>query len=75
MIRTCAVCILLWVLYIVMSSAYVIMCTFSGGCGMSDVYMLKSVGDRTPPCGTPVCCILICDFVLLYVVYICLPFK
>ena len=22
--------------------------------GMSAVYMLNSVGDRTPPCGTPV---------------------
>ena len=21
--------------------------------GVSDVYMLKSVGDSTPPCGTP----------------------
>ena len=28
---------------------------FTGACGVavSDVYMLKSVGDRTPPCGTP----------------------
>ena len=24
------------------------------GVGMSAVYMLKSVGERTPPCGTPV---------------------
>ena len=23
------------------------------GVGVSDVYMLKSVGDSTPPCGTP----------------------
>ena len=29
--------------------------SFTGACGVgvSDVYMLKSVGDRTPPCGTP----------------------
>ena len=38
----------------VMSSAYVMRCTAGGGVGMSDVYMLNSVGDRTPPCGTPV---------------------
>ena len=37
----------------VMSSAKV--GSFTGGCGVgvSDVHMLKSVGDRTPPCGTP----------------------
>ena len=35
------------------SFAYVV--SFIGACGVgvSDVYMLKSVGDRTPPCGTP----------------------
>ena len=38
---------------IVMSSAYVVSCTESGGRGMSEVYMLKSMGERTPPCGTP----------------------
>ena len=29
--------------------------SFTGACGVgvSDVYTLKSVGDRTPPCGTP----------------------
>ena len=37
-----------------MSSAYVSICTLSGGLGMSDVYMLKRAGDKTPPCGTPV---------------------
>ena len=38
----------------VMSSAYVV--SFAGACGvgLSDVYMLNNVGDRTPPCGTPV---------------------
>ena len=28
-------------------------CTGVCGVGLSDVYMLKSVGDRTPLCGTP----------------------
>ena len=29
--------------------------SFTGACGVgvSDVYMLKSVSDSTPPCGTP----------------------
>ena len=29
--------------------------SFTGirGVAVSDVYILKSVGDRTPPCGTP----------------------
>ena len=37
----------------VMSYAYVV--SFIGACsvGVSDVYMLKSVSDMTPPCGTP----------------------
>ena len=37
----------------VMSSAQVV--SFTGACGVVvlDVYMLKSVGDSTPPCGTP----------------------
>ena len=34
-----------------MSSAYVV--TIAYGVGVSDVYMLNSVDDRTPPCGTP----------------------
>jgi len=34
---------------VVMSSAYVDSETCSGGVGMSDMYMLKSVGERTPP--------------------------
>ena len=29
------------------------MLSFSGVGGRSDVYKLKSVGDRIPPCGTP----------------------
>ena len=44
----------------VMSPAYVV--NFTGACavGVSDVYMLESVGDKTPPCGTPFlnwCCV------------------
>ena len=35
----------------VMSLAYVVICTSFGGSGMSEVY---NVGDRTPFCGTPV---------------------
>ena len=35
----------------VMVMSYVV--SFTGVC-MSDVYMLNSVGDRTPPCCTPV---------------------
>jgi len=34
-----------------------------GGCGMSEVYMLKSMGERTPPCGTPDLLFFMCDFV------------
>ena len=37
----------------VMSSAYVVRVTGACCVGVSDVYMLNSVGDRTPPCGTP----------------------
>ena len=33
--------LLMWVVSWVLGCA--------GGCGMSDVYMLKSVGERTPP--------------------------
>ena len=38
---------------IVMPSAYVVNCTEAGGSGRSEVYMLKCMGERTPPCGTP----------------------
>ena len=37
---------------LVMSSAYVVSFTGVCGIGVSDVYMLKSVGDSMPPCGT-----------------------
>ena len=57
---------------IVMSSAYVVSCTESGGSGISKVYMLKSMGERTPPdlnCRfvVPECCVchvsldVVCD--------------
>ena len=29
-------------------------CTGACGCGMSDLYRLSSIGERTPPWGTPV---------------------
>ena len=41
--------------------------------GVSDVYMLKSVGDSTPPCGTPFlnwCCVYV---LFLNVVYALRP--
>ena len=72
-------CAMLWFLSVdsmVMSSAYVISLHVGvGGSGMSEEYRLKSVGESTPPCGTPDlnCCVL--DLVLLYVVYACLPFM
>ena len=37
----------------VIPSAYVVNFTGACGDGVSDVYMPKSVGDSTPPCGTP----------------------
>ena len=52
-----------------MSSAYVVSFTGACGVGVSDVYMLKSVSDSTPPCGTPFlnwCCV---DVLFLNVVY------
>ena len=52
-----------------MSSALVV--SFNGACGvgMSDVYMLKSVGDSTPPCGTPFLNWRCVDVLFLNVVY------
>ena len=39
----------------VVSSAYVTVVMFGDvGVGRSPVYMLKTVGESTPPCGTPV---------------------
>ena len=54
-----------------MSSAYVNGFILFGGVGISDVYRLNSVGESTPPCGTPVYCCF--DFVLLYAVYCLCP--
>lgn len=57
-----------------MSSAYVMsLQVFDVGSGMSEEYRLKSVGENTPPCGTPDLNCRVLDFVLLYVVYACLP--
>ena len=50
-------------------SAYVVSFTGACGIGVSDVYMLKSVCDSTPPCGTLFlnwCCV---DVLFLNVVY------
>ena len=57
----------------VISSAYVV--SFPGACGVgvSDVYMFKSVGNCTPPCGTPFlnrCCV---DVLFLNVLYALRP--
>lgn len=52
----------------VMSSAYVVSCTGARGFGMSAVYMLNSVGERTPPCGTPAFKMRCEDFSFLNVV-------
>lgn len=57
----------------VMSSAYVMVCTCCGGVGRSAMYMLKRVGESTPPCGTPVFMLRCEDLVLLYSVYCVRP--
>ena len=43
--------------------------------GMSEVYMLKRVGESTPPCGTPVLVFLSFDILPFRVVYCFLPFM
>ena len=57
----------------VMSAALVV--SFIGACGVgvSDVYMLKSVGDRTAPCGTPFLNWRCVDVLFLNVAYAFLP--
>ena len=40
-------------------------CTCGGGCGMSAIYKLKRVGERTPPWGTPVLVLRSVDLMLL----------
>ena len=53
----------------VMSSAYVVSFTGVCGVGVSGVYMLKSVGDSTPPCGTSFLNWRCVDVLFLNVVY------
>ena len=67
----CPVC----VNHMAIPSAYEVKCSDAGGCGMSDVYMVKSVGECTLPCGAPVLnwrCVEVCA---LNVVYALLPFM
>ena len=45
----------------VMSSVYVVRFTSACGVGVTDMCMLNSVGDRTPPCGTPVMFLKVVD--------------
>ena len=49
--------------------------SFTGSCGVgvSDVYMLKSVDDRRPPCGTPFLNWRCVDVFFLNVVYALRP--
>ena len=56
---------------IVMS--YVVSCTDSGGSGMSEVYILKSMGERTTPYGTPDLNCRFVDVWFLNVVYAMRP--
>ena len=61
---------------IVMSSAYVITCVLGWvGVGISWVKRLKSVGERTEPCGTPFLKCCVCDDLPAYIVYACLPVR
>ena len=57
----------------VQSSAYVISFMPSGGSGNRDMYRLNSVGDNTPPCGTPCLTLLYLELMCLNVTYVCLP--
>ena len=57
----------------VMASAYVVSFTGACGVGVSDVYMLKSVGDSMPPCGTPLLNWRCVDVLFLNVVYALRP--
>ena len=58
---------IVWVKRIVMSSAYVISFTLlCGSVGMSDVYILNSVGESIPPFGTPVFIVASSDLVVVY---------
>ena len=57
----------------VMSSLLVVSFTGVCGVGVSDVYMLKSVSDGTPPCGTPFLNWRCVDVLFLNVVYALRP--
>ena len=57
----------------VMSTAYVMSFTGVCGVGVSVVYMLRSVGDSTPPCGTPFLNWRCVDGLFLTVVYALRP--
>ena len=62
-----AVFMFVWVERIVMSSSYVIsFILLFGGVELSDVYILNSVGESTPPCVTPVFIVACFGLVLLY---------
>ena len=48
----------------IMSSAFEAICMFSGGCGMSCMKRLKSLGEKTVPRGTPLEKYCVCDDLL-----------
>ena len=54
----------------VMPSAYVMSSAGACGVGVSDVYILNSVGDSTPPCGTLVLIWRGVDVLFFNVVYV-----
>ena len=56
-----------------MSSAYVIILMLGGGEGLSETYMLNSVGDRTLPYAMPVLNIFCFELILLVCVKPFLP--
>ena len=63
-----AALLVMCVYVMVVSSAYDITLTVALGGGMSLLQMLNSVGERTPPCGTPVLNCRCEDVSFLYVV-------
>ena len=53
-VHVCISCRYDWMFALAMFMlAYVVSFTGACGVGVSDVYMLRSVGDSMPPCGTP----------------------
>ena len=72
-LRSC--CRMLIVDVMVMSAAYELSCSSTGGCGMYDVHLLRSVGERTPPLGTPLLnwrCVDMCYLSGMYVLLHCM---